>query len=558
MLRTKSLVLLFTSLLSTPSIDSQSTEAVPFGEAWRWTTFTKADGLPSEEIIELVESSGGVPWVRTRLGVAWYDGFRWRDARGRGLPDAIVQDLAVGLDGQVLIVADRHLYRDSGEGFTPVASPESVAGRISSVAPVDDDHLLVLARGGHLLMLGPHGDPPCSPPAAAKDLLWVERVGTDVLLITSSGSYLRTPVGWEQFFPGKFIVEAPGVGYTNWATGRGGAYVWDKLPSMEPVPIQPSSRIHAAARRGNETIVSYSNGIVLHRRDDAWRELTAPHESLYGVRLLQFRPNGDLWVGNRRGLSLYQRSLARWSRLRDPRDPLREVLSVLVASDGTIWAGTTLGVRVWQPDGTVQRIDAIAGTPVRIVTGLAEDSAGHIWISSGSNFQGAFRWDGQRWKHFGTSEGLAATHVHKMLSDRRGRLLLLGFSNTPTIENPGVLIYDGRKITAWARNAELPCKRVYDVYEESDGTLWFATSQGLCRWRNGEWTCFRGMSFLNGRERVFTVEGNENGKIFFGYGEWPGGIGIVEGDEIRHLTSDSPTSNVRPQTDHRAQDHRRK
>ena len=50
-------------------------------EQWRWAEFGKEDGLPSAEIVQILETEDGTVWVNTTAGVAWYDGYQWQKNR---------------------------------------------------------------------------------------------------------------------------------------------------------------------------------------------------------------------------------------------------------------------------------------------------------------------------------------------------------------------------------------------------------------------------------------------------------------------------------------------
>src|SRR5207248_1029439 len=95
------------------------------------------------------------------------------------------------------------------------------------------------------------------------------------------------------------------------------------------------------------------------------------------------------------------------------------------------------------PDNSRSSILEILGKQIGVVTGLAEDLQGNIWISSGATFSGAYRWDGSRWDHYSLSTDSSEFFGHKIKKDRQGRLWFLGIS--PRGRQPGAYMLDNGK-----------------------------------------------------------------------------------------------------------------
>src|SRR5262249_33647398 len=113
---------------------------------------------------------------------------------------------------------------------------------------------------------------------------------------------------------------------------------------------------------------------------------------------LMFRRNGDLWVGTQHGLFLYARSSSRWTYWDHPHPDMKNsVNEILSTRNGDIWIATSDGVEVRTRSGEIRTFSSVNGVPLYVVTGLAVDRDGNVWVSSGASFSGAFRWDGKRW-----------------------------------------------------------------------------------------------------------------------------------------------------------------
>jgi len=131
------------ALLLFPALLHAQTD--PLYEDWRWVHFTTASGLPSNTIINIVETTEGVVWAHTAAGLAWYDGFRWQGVgEAEGLPSAPLHHLVPDLQGGVLVQALGRLYRGHQEGFNVV--PLVVQGdtlNVGTVVPLDEGGLLI-------------------------------------------------------------------------------------------------------------------------------------------------------------------------------------------------------------------------------------------------------------------------------------------------------------------------------------------------------------------------------------------------------------------------------
>ena len=196
-------------------------------------------------------------------------------------------------------------------------------------------------------------------------------------------------------------------------------------------------------------IVVYESGDVLVRWDGKWSILEPVPAPMRHILSIGFRADSDLWVGTDEGLFIHRSSSRLWSRWKQATTSLRNRIDeILVSRDGSVWLGTDGGIEIHRPDGTEEWIDRIDDTDLSIITGLAEDPEGHVWVSSGAQGDGVYRWDGHTWKFFGPEQGLAASKIHRIHRDRRGRLWFLGLAVTGELtskSDAAVYVYqDGR------------------------------------------------------------------------------------------------------------------
>ena len=62
-------VLLVHVLLLNPRV-AQAQAVEPLNQAWRWVLYTTESGLPSDRVLNVVESTTGVLWAQTGAGLA--------------------------------------------------------------------------------------------------------------------------------------------------------------------------------------------------------------------------------------------------------------------------------------------------------------------------------------------------------------------------------------------------------------------------------------------------------------------------------------------------------
>jgi PAS domain S-box-containing protein len=157
-----------------------------------------------------------------------------------------------------------------------------------------------------------------------------------------------------------------------------------------------------------------------------------------------------------------------------------------------LWVATSAGIEVHKPNGEFSFYDVINGELLYMVTGLAEDSDGHIWISSGGSFDGAYEWDGKSWKRYSKGTPLQGKRIHKIRKDERGRLCFLSvWPSDPddTTSTLGVDVFEHDKfVEHWGTETGLPSKQVYSFATGKDGARWFGSIAGLSRWKEGQWT----------------------------------------------------------------------
>ena len=517
-----------------------------FAERWRWVHFTTWSGLPSDDVLQVLEDAEGVPWAATAAGLAWYDGHRWQAVtREDGLPETAPASVAPRPGGGLAVVVEGGAYVGGPQGFRRVLTP---SGQARSVACLEDGSLLVTIDG-LLFQVRPGGE-------AARRLLedrrrgWVQalwsREAGRALVATWSGLMLTDGHSWTNVVdlaePGTDTAEIsqafeiePGRGLLTVTQPYhlAGAWWWDDHGRLERATLDGPESVVAAAVLDDETLVAaYESGDLGLRdlRRAGWQRTSIP-PSIGGISCLSVRANGDLWAGTARGLWLFRASSERWKQLGPAADgDLGVVHDVLLAADGATWIATRGGLVVQRPGREDEVLRQIDGRPIPVVTTVAQDGEGAIWIGSGSGFEGAWRRKDGRWRHFADDAGLHAPRVHAVRIDRQGRPWLLGLSRHAATGGPGAFVFEDGRFRHVSLPGGVDAQRVYDLVQSRDGALWFATNDGLHRLRDGAWKSWSKAEGLPA-DRVFALELDPRDGLWLSTGR--DGVCLLEDEALR-------------------------
>ena len=497
---------------------------VPAGrDAWRWASFGRADGLPPGSVSALAESSAGILWAATDAGLAWFDGFVWnRVGASRGLPERPVTRLVAATDGGVLAIIHGRVYRGDTTGFVPMpvrvngarldpARPDHVAEQVvTAVAALGPTDLLaVISLDG--------GTPSTRAVVRVRDTVVTPLEAPEPLdsaadlFVVRSGTVYLSAVGRLYRWNGRTWLPSLSAGdgktaVAGLAGNAAGAVVGFALHPVEDRGVfegTEAGTLRRVASEGNAPVLGadvgpYGNAVVLYqsgqirlRMRGKWTDPEfVPSVLGRSARSVLYTDRGDLWFGTDDGAVLYRATARRWTGWSFPfPDPRAVVNAVLVTRRGDVWTGTDDGVVVHgMNQSSPESIREVNGHHLGIVTSLVQDGTGAIWVGSSVSFAGAYRWDGQSWRHLGVAEGLAMAHVDAIAVDRRGRPWFLGTSMVGDTAGPGAFVYRNGRCEPWGNEEGLPDGPVVAFAEDSTAALWFATPAGVSRWRAGTWT----------------------------------------------------------------------
>ncbi len=533
-------------------------------EPWRWSRFTTESGLPSNHVYRVAETTSGTVWAATDRGLAWFDGYQWHPmGEAEGVPAVRANSIQPCGEGQLLVhVIDDGIFLGDATGFRRVELPGGYEGRlIGSAAAEGDGRIWVLPRSQERkVLLRENGvwrelDPPFDDNGGSPSALLSSDAGTP-WLGTRRGAFRWANGAWQQ------RLEAPAghawiAGIREGASGEGigvrryygtvtDVFEWGHEGTTQRVLRMVDPQLTTIAmHQSGEAIVVSASGQAYVRLEGVWGELSPLPSELRSPLDTQYTANGDLWVGSRDGLRRFHRGPGRWEYWRHGDEHVwNEVLEICPVRDGSIWMGTGGGLVIRRADGSSHAVRQIGDEPIRVVSGIAQDGEGNLWIGSGSGFLGAYRWDGTAWKHFGPEEGLQAQYIHKIRIDHLGRpwFLCIAEYQGSDAEEPGAFLLDQDRFQRWGVEEGLPSGRVYGFAESSDGAYWFASAGGISRWRDNTWRHWDAGTGLVS-SRVFTLAIDRADQVWFG--DQSHGLGRIGSDgQVRYFTtSDGLPSN---------------
>lgn len=500
-------------------------------------TWRVDSGLPSTSIQALAQTPDGYLWLGTNAGLVRFDGVRFVLFGAQNTPeigDGGVSSLTVAPDGSLFLgtmlgAVTRHM----DGAFERLGTPP-LDGWVDSLLATREGSLWIGTLGQPLLRLAGGRYVPFSPFAGTGPWCMLEDA------------------------QGRLWLGTRGQGLARFVDGA-----FERLTTSDGLPSNVVRALWADAR--GALWVGTPKGLCRVWRGKTEIFTTRDGLSHNHVQAILGDRDGNLWVGTMAGLN----------RLRDGRfthftvrDGLcdDEVRSLLEDHEGGLWVGTADGLSRLSDSRFVSygRREGLRETAVRTITGGAD---GSVWI--GTTSAGVARLRAGRFEHFSAPGGLGSDSIISLYEDHArdlwicaddGRLFRLRAGkvteHTPTNAQPPwkipAIYEDGKALNAYVMGfglARLGARRlvpfgenapymgyVYAVHKDGKGALWYGSSAGLVRLKDGAYRLFTTADGLpsnrsrwidedaEGRLWVATVAGLaciENGRIR--------GLGLREG-----------------------------
>jgi signal transduction histidine kinase/ligand-binding sensor domain-containing protein len=220
---------------------------------------------------------------------------------------------------------------------------------------------------------------------------------------------------------------------------------------------------------------------------------------------------GGFWVGTDTALAHWKSGHSEIYEYKALRSNVGQqgVNSLALGTDGSLWVGIQEGpgLGLEKFDGRDSRpfmTGNFDGTKIG-VQALLIDRDQNLWVATNSD--GVYRIHGETVDHFGRADGLSSDTVLQLYEDREG-ILWVATSN-------GFDSFTDRNVNTFSQSEGLPTDDVGSVMATRDGTVWLAGIGSLDYIRNGEIFSVRSGAGLPGEQATSLLE-DRAGRIWVG------------------------------------------
>lgn len=214
--------------------------------------------------------------------------------------------------------------------------------------------------------------------------------------------------------------------------------------------------------------------------------------------------DGTLWIGTLNN-GLYRRRGRTLESVPMPAS-IKGVFGIVQGGDGALWLTTDAGVARMDAHG-MRLLDEASGFPARgFYRAIVADPAGGIWIAADG--AGVLHWHDGKVENLGTGNGLPIEAVYSLAVDHAGTV----WAGT----QDGPVRYRNGRFERDPRAAALDDKRIFSLYGDRDGNMWFAPlGMGICRLTATRFDCDNSLSGLVG-ETVRSMFEDREGNLWIG------------------------------------------
>ncbi len=517
-------------------------------EDWRWRTYPFDESYEPVKVKIFFEDSEGERWAGTNRGLLRFSGYRWE---WEVLPVPVSRRKDIGaiferVPGELVVQVDHSLIRRRAGYWEAIAPGPAEDEAVIRAAPVASGQAFILTSGGEFLFDGSRFErvPEASP-------TWA---GTQVHLFPGQNQELwfSGPPGLRRWRSGRWEMAMPSdspLSIESVVFGREyglmalrgplalrGTWEWSSSGWRRIAGSERDVVVSAAISNSNEAVTASESGQAAVFVAGKWRTIRQGLSSLMLRRptAIGFQRDGTLWVATETGISAYRTGVKTWQKVQFPAPDLRNTIhEVLARKNGELWTAGIEGVTIRRSGQEPELIRRAAGLELRNVTGLAEDESGGVWVSSGSEFGGAVRWQDGRWERVRAREGLTDEPINRIVSVRgpaSGGAELWFLVTLPAYqgrtERAGAYRLRDQRFERWGTEQGLVDNAVHSVAMDRDGARWFGSYSGLTRCKDGEpvrhWGTAEGLP----RARLQEVLTDPAGRVWFVHRNL-GGVGML-------------------------------
>jgi ligand-binding sensor domain-containing protein/signal transduction histidine kinase len=511
---------------------------------FRFEVWTSDKGLPQNSVYSILQTRDGYIWFTTLGGLVRYDGVRFTvfdKSNSRGIVSNRFTTLHEDREGRLWVGTEGgHLLRYADGIFTTYTKDDGLPdAALLAVRDDDDGHLRVFSTGGiavweegRFVRSAPSGltDGQLSAISATRrqtGFSFFDRDGLHVFIrgrlktyTTADGLSSLNINAVFQDQHGTFWIETRDAGLNRLREGK-----------VTVFPVQADSptdetRMTAAYedRRGNLWVARRGAGLSLWKDGALRAYTTADGLSSNDIETIYEDREGNIWLGTfNNGLNRIARQV--FTVYSEP-DGLgfKNVYPLYEDREGSVWIGTWGGDLYRFKGGVFTHFGKQRGLTYQAVSALYEDAAGSLWV--GTFGGGVNRLVGRRFQALTKKDGLPDDNVRAITQDREGNMWF-GTTN-------GLAKYKDGNFTIYKTTEGLPNKEVQAITEDHLGNLWVGTLGGVVKLSDGHITSYTEHEGLSSNHvRVIYEDGD--GVIWIG--TYDGGLTRFKDGRLTAITA---------------------
>jgi ligand-binding sensor domain-containing protein/signal transduction histidine kinase len=410
--------------------------------SWATGVATHRFAEPNSAVISTAETADGMVWLGTRDKGLFYMSKGRVYPSGMKLPDAKINCLLAGENGELWIGTDKGIARWNGTEITGEGVPPTLQhSQILSMIRDHDSNLWVGTTGG-LVRVSANG-------LFTKGAN-IQGQGTITALFEDreGNLWVGTPRGIECLRDSAFVTYAvPGKA----SEGSG------------PIYIDQEDRLWLGPIEGGLSWMQ--GGEVRSVRSDLLNQ-----DVVYSITGSQ----NELWIGRQQGGLTNLRNIGGSiiAKTYTERDGLAQnsVYTVHQSADGTVWAGTLSGGVSRLKDGVIKTYTVSDGIGANSIASIADAPDGTMWFATSGGLSELVK---DHWRTYTTGDGLPANDVSSILLDSTG-IVWIGTTS-------GLAYLKADHVYLGGASREPLRESVLGIAEDHNGSLWVVTSNHVLR-----------------------------------------------------------------------------
>ncbi|MBN2681238.1 MAG: T9SS type A sorting domain-containing protein [Bacteroidales bacterium] len=421
-------------------------------------TFTTNNGLSNNHVRDMEMDASGRIWIATSFGITVYDNGSWTyyTQEETGVGDFLIMDLAIDYNNNVWLAATYYgLTKFDGSQWTNYSEADGLPDQHARCVAIDNGGNVWIGTPSGLSFFDGFSFVNYTESSTSGDLVYDNIINLSVDNLNNK---------WITYYDYGGITKFDGINWTTYTTSSTGG----GLPSNATTcsGFDALGNIWVGTPYG----ISKFNGTTW----TYWDESDGMVED--NVSCFIVDAEGNKWVGSFKGLMRFNDS--DWSSFIQTNGIANNlVYDVLSLASGETYFATQNGFSELTGANSWLNYTSTTGLPAYAVYGLAKDDANNVWLATNN---GVFTYNGTS---FGTVH-YPGLNVNCVTYDELTGNIWIGFGSN------GAAVYNGSTWTTYTTASGLADNIVFDIAIHPDGSVWFATYNGLTKKVGSTWTTY--------------------------------------------------------------------